>query len=60
MADDYLDGGYGLVGNISKFLILNDFMNDEQSKEYREKLKKEDSETYEQYLNFEKGINEQS
>ena len=47
------DEGYGLIGNITKYIMLNEIMNKEESEEYREELQKEDKEKYEQYLKYE-------
>lgn len=48
------DSGYGLIGNLTKIILLNDIFSEEDSKEYRKKLKKEDPKKYEQFLEFEK------
>ncbi len=53
-----IDGGYGLIGNLSKWLLLNDMLSEEDALDYRAELEKNDSERYNQYLEWEKAMNE--
>ena len=52
------DGNYGILGNMVNRLILNNLSGEEQ-KEYRDYLQKKNPEAYEEFLKFEKEINEQ-
>ena len=47
------DEGYGLIGNITKYIMLNEIMSKEEADKYREELQKEDKEKYKQYLKYE-------
>lgn len=49
------DDGYGIVGNIVKYMVLNDIMDKESAEEYRKALEKQDKDKYMQYLEYEKG-----
>lgn len=51
----YLDGGYGLIGNLSTKMVLDNIPKD-KAKEYREQLEKENSLAYKQYCEWEKRI----
>ena len=48
------DDGYGLVGNIVKYMVLNEIMDKGSADEYRKALKKQDKNKYMQYLEYEK------
>ena len=52
--DMIVDGGYGLIGNLGKWLLLNDILSEEDAMEYRAELEKNDSERYNQYLEWER------
>lgn len=49
------DGGYGLIGNIVTYTILNEILKD--STQYHEQLRKKDGKKYEEYLQYERMIN---
>lgn len=49
------DGGYGLIGNIVTYTILNEIL--KESTQYREQLWKKDGKKYEEYLQYERMIN---
>lgn len=49
-----LDGGYGLIDNTITYDLLNNFLDEDNAKTYREKLAKENKGAYEEYLEFEK------
>lgn len=48
-----LDGGYGLIDNTITYDLLNNLLDEDSAKAYREKLAKENKESYEEYLEFE-------
>lgn len=56
MAKKDTEYGYGEVGNIVTYTMLT-HMDEEESKEYREELKKKDKKSYEQYIEYEKELN---
>ena len=43
------DGGYGPLGNRSKKSFLENFLNEEQRKDYERKLEREDPEKYREF-----------
>lgn len=47
------DDWYGLVGNIVKYMVLNEIMDKDSADEYRKSLKKQDKNKYMQYLEYE-------
>jgi hypothetical protein len=51
------DGGYGVNGNPSHYIVLNGLLNEEQSKIFREELEKEDKRKYLEYLEYEERVN---
>ena len=53
-----MDGGYGLAGNMAKYLLFHDLFSDEDSEEYRKQLKKENPTAYAEYLEYEKRMEE--
>lgn len=46
-----IDGGYGVVGNMIKFILL-ETLNDEDKKSYEEQLRKENPQRYEEFLEY--------
>lgn len=52
------DGGYGSIGNMVHYLLLKD-LTGEEDKQYRDNLKKENKEAYNEYLTYEKLMNKQ-
>lgn len=46
--------GYGDDGNLATLLMFEYMLNEDESKEYRQELKKQDKKAYEEYVEFEK------
>ena len=53
--DKIFDEGYGLIGNISTKMLL-DQLTSEKASEYRNELKKQDKTRYEQYIEWERRV----
>ena len=51
------DNGYGINGNPSYYILLNDLLNEKQSRIIREELKKTDKDKYSEYLEYEQRVN---
>ncbi len=51
-----LDGGYGLIDNTVIYNLLNNILDEDNAKTYREKLAKENKEAYEEYSEFEHNL----
>lgn len=51
------DGGYGVNGNLSHYILLNSILPEEYSEFFRDELKKDNPEKYEEYLIYEKRLN---
>ena len=50
------DEGYGVTGNLSHYIVLNNILTEEQSKLFRKVLEKENTEKYKEYTRYEKRL----
>lgn len=58
MNEEDINTGYGFIGNISMSIILDMLEDEDAEKEYREYLEKEDKESYDGFVQYEKQIDE--
>lgn len=58
MNEEDINTGYGFIGNISMSIILDMLEDEDAEKEYREYLEKEDKESYDGFVQYEKQMNE--
>ena len=52
--------GYGDTGNLATLLMFEYMLNEDESKEYRQELKKQDKKAYDEYVEFEKEFHKQN
>ena len=52
--NDFEQYGYGETGNLATYSMFKYMLDDDEAKEYRKELKKEDPKAYKEYLEFEK------
>lgn len=53
------DGGYGDIGNITKYYFLYHILNEKQRKEYEKELEKKDPKKYHEFKYFIDGYNKE-
>ena len=58
MNEEDINTGYGFIGNISMSIILDMLEDEDAEKEYRAYLEKEDKESYEGFVQYEKQMSE--